>query len=286
MQHIVKTLLVALLVPVAFPILAAQKMRLATLEKMLPTTVNSLLIAQVRSGDTTNIDNLLKAGAQVNAKVNGWTALGEAARLGNTEKVRILLNARADIDAKNGPHDETALMLAKAKNHKDIVRILEAKENLNYWYAYQEKQADLMRDEEIDQIQWEAEQELAQSSWKNSDDTHYRSTAKIKKRGKKGNARLGAAAQRARVLARAQEEQASNEWLQKNTQACPQCSIVIEKIEGCRDVKCRCDYRFCWRCLGPWKMHLNYYPYVLCADEQLYYIGKLAVKKQAATART
>lgn len=33
--------------------------------------------------------------------------------------------------------------------------------------------------------------------------------------------------------------------------ACPNCSILINREEGCNQVSCAyCDFKFCWNCLG------------------------------------
>ena len=32
------------------------------------------------------------------------------------------------------------------------------------------------------------------------------------------------------------------------SRACPRCSTWLHKAEGCDKLKCRCGYRFCWRC--------------------------------------
>ena len=32
------------------------------------------------------------------------------------------------------------------------------------------------------------------------------------------------------------------------SRACPRCAAWLHKAEGCDKLKCRCGYRFCWRC--------------------------------------
>lgn len=45
-------------------------------------------------------------------------------------------------------------------------------------------------------------------------------------------------------------------WIQANTQPCPECDSLIEKNGGCNHLTCRkCKYEFCWICLGNWKDH-------------------------------
>ncbi len=45
------------------------------------------------------------------------------------------------------------------------------------------------------------------------------------------------------------EEAANEEWLQKNTKACPQCKAPVEKNGGCNHMTCnQCRHEFCWTC--------------------------------------
>lgn len=37
-----------------------------------------------------------------------------------------------------------------------------------------------------------------------------------------------------------------NEW-----KRCPRCNIMVERIEGCTQIICRCGYQFCYICTGP-----------------------------------
>jgi len=47
-------------------------------------------------------------------------------------------------------------------------------------------------------------------------------------------------------------DRANEEWLQKNTKACPQCKASVEKNGGCYHMKClQCKHQFCWKCLNP-----------------------------------
>jgi IBR domain, a half RING-finger domain len=42
------------------------------------------------------------------------------------------------------------------------------------------------------------------------------------------------------------------------TKPCPGCRAPVQKIGGCKEVKCRCGYRFCYGCLIPWeRAHLG-----------------------------
>lgn len=68
---------------------------------------------------------LIAAGAEVNATQHGgWTALHAAALHGNVALVRLLLEAGATHDAKNDT-GQTPAALAKTKNHKEVVALLE-----------------------------------------------------------------------------------------------------------------------------------------------------------------
>jgi len=49
-----------------------------------------------------------------------------------------------------------------------------------------------------------------------------------------------------------EEEMLSEEYAKKNLQECPNCSIWVEKIDGCEYVMCSaCHHEFCWDCLEP-----------------------------------
>jgi len=73
----------------------------------------------------TIVEKLLKAGAAANAALlNGETVLMTCARTGTTQGVRSLLLHRADVNAKETSHDQTALMWAAAQGRSDVVRLL------------------------------------------------------------------------------------------------------------------------------------------------------------------
>ncbi|CAO3586628.1 unnamed protein product [Absidia cylindrospora] len=49
------------------------------------------------------------------------------------------------------------------------------------------------------------------------------------------------------------EQTASIQWKINNTRPCPNCSVMINRSEGCNRVDCLlCGHRFCWHCLSSW----------------------------------
>jgi ankyrin repeat protein len=71
------------------------------------------------------IRRLVDAGADPNATVGaGETALMTAARTGNIDAVRLLLDRGAQVNAADTESNQTALMLAIRENHPDVVRLL------------------------------------------------------------------------------------------------------------------------------------------------------------------
>jgi len=81
--------------------------------------INSELIEAAKNGDTVSINALLDAGADVNAKdVEGETALMWAARGGYTETAQSLLDAGADVNtkAREGTHSFRAGVSGVFKN--------------------------------------------------------------------------------------------------------------------------------------------------------------------------
>jgi len=85
------------------------------------------LWAAARNGHTSTVLVLLQAGARVDAKdkLNGATPLSVAAEYGHKDNVLTLLQAGARVDAKD-KWGETALDIAKEKQHAEVVAILRA----------------------------------------------------------------------------------------------------------------------------------------------------------------
>jgi IBR domain, a half RING-finger domain len=40
----------------------------------------------------------------------------------------------------------------------------------------------------------------------------------------------------------------------ETTKPCPQCHAPVEKTGGCKHMKCRCGFQFCYGCLVPWNL--------------------------------
>jgi ankyrin repeat protein len=80
------------------------------------------------NGNAAMLRRLLDAGADPNtATPGGETALMTTARTGNAEAVTLLLDRKADVNAKDAVRAQTALMWAVTENHPDIVKLLVAR---------------------------------------------------------------------------------------------------------------------------------------------------------------
>ena len=79
------------------------------------------------------MQRLIKAGANVNAATStGETPLMTAVRAGSVPVVKALIAAGADVNAKGGGRDQTALHWATAQKQHEIMRVLiDAKADLN-----------------------------------------------------------------------------------------------------------------------------------------------------------
>jgi ankyrin repeat protein len=73
------------------------------------------------------ITELVKAGADVNTTTpGGETVLMTASRTGDPAVVKLLLDRRADVSAREHEFGETALMWAAAENHAEAIKLLAA----------------------------------------------------------------------------------------------------------------------------------------------------------------
>jgi ankyrin repeat protein len=80
------------------------------------------LLDAAGAGDLARVKSLIAAKADVNAKDEyGLTALILASMGGHLDVVRALLAAKADVNAKSN-HGGTALILASREGHVDVVR--------------------------------------------------------------------------------------------------------------------------------------------------------------------
>ncbi|KAI8384908.1 uncharacterized protein BYT42DRAFT_564019 [Radiomyces spectabilis] len=53
---------------------------------------------------------------------------------------------------------------------------------------------------------------------------------------------------------------ATMKWELKHSQRCPNCSIMINRDEGCNKVDCSlCGFCFCWACRSPWSEKCGFY---------------------------
>ena len=103
----------------------------ADVEELLKASAEGDLGALLRyaagKGDTENLRCLLGAGADVNAADDdGFTALMAAARGGHTDTARLLIEKGANVNATNESHGRSALLHAiwEKDEHTDTVRLL------------------------------------------------------------------------------------------------------------------------------------------------------------------
>src|SRR5512145_16860 len=79
----------------------------------------------VRNGDVTGVKAALAAGVNVNSKFRyDRMALSFAADRGNSEVMKVLLDAGADVNARDTFYGMTAMSQALNKKHVPIVRML------------------------------------------------------------------------------------------------------------------------------------------------------------------
>jgi bla regulator protein blaR1 len=94
------------------------------LQKAKSRAIDRALVEAAESGETKEIEDLLNAGAHINAAVDGdGTALIVAAREGNKTLVEFLLGRGADVNVPS-PGDGNALIMAAREGHIDIVKLL------------------------------------------------------------------------------------------------------------------------------------------------------------------
>ena len=49
----------------------------------------------------------------------------------------------------------------------------------------------------------------------------------------------------------AEQERRNEEWAwRQGVKKCPSCKVLIEKIDGCNHVSCKCGAHICWWCMG------------------------------------
>lgn len=96
-------------------------------------TEDTALMIAARSGDLDVVRQLIEAGADMNHRNNQqYTALMLAARNGHVDVVRLLVDARADVHHHNHQRD-TALMLAAQNGHFHVVRrLVDAHADVNH----------------------------------------------------------------------------------------------------------------------------------------------------------
>ena len=76
-------------------------------------------------GNIAAVKQCIAAGADINAKIGGWTALHHAANVGNKEIVELLIANGADVNAKDDNLTLwTPLHKAASRGHNAIVEIL------------------------------------------------------------------------------------------------------------------------------------------------------------------
>ena len=87
-------------------------------------TWNTLLLSS-QMNHPEIVSHLLKSGANVNAKCDGFTALHNACNKGHGDVVKILLENGDDVELKNFPiFGETAEQLLKETGLDDIVNLI------------------------------------------------------------------------------------------------------------------------------------------------------------------
>ena len=93
-------------------------------QKRISSALDRALLEAAEDGDISDIDELLRTGANVNSAIEGdGTPLIAAAREGRLDAVRLLLDRGADPNM-GVPRDGNALIMAAREGHTDIVALL------------------------------------------------------------------------------------------------------------------------------------------------------------------
>mgnify|MGYP005989237825 CR=1 FL=1 len=94
-------------------------------QEFIQDNINKQLLVATFHNDSDRIQMLLDAGADINAKnKDGYTALIVAAEQGHLLLFDLLLNAGANVDAKENVNGYTALIWAVDKDRKHIIHLL------------------------------------------------------------------------------------------------------------------------------------------------------------------
>ena len=99
---------------------------LLTLVPACRQDVNAELLEAAGNGQTERVRSLLDAGADVDTKnANGYTALKWAVVRGHTGTVQALLDAGADVDIRDN-RGQTPLMMAAEEEQTRVIELLKA----------------------------------------------------------------------------------------------------------------------------------------------------------------
>src|SRR5688572_15767942 len=101
--------------------LGISALMIALLTAAVPAEVP--LVEAARRGDVAAVRTLLRGGADASAaQGDGLTALHAAAEVGNVEIARMLIAAKANVDAKSRIGGYTPLHIAAGSGHVEVVR--------------------------------------------------------------------------------------------------------------------------------------------------------------------
>lgn len=106
---------------IIFLIFISVSLKLIAVENAL---LNAQLINAIENSNLASSGLLIKAGANVNVKDQGHSALEIATIMGNIKVASLLIANNANIDATSSPHGWTALMIASALGKKEFVHLL------------------------------------------------------------------------------------------------------------------------------------------------------------------